>query len=131
MPYCPDCGNQHDDNSQFCNQCGRKFNSSKEPHSSSTIMAPVFNNQIHPPPPPPTQPISINVVSNNINSNSNVNNTNNTLGTQCSNCGFLTDSHARRICGTTALIWCMATTLMTGGLILCIGLDKFDSCKDT
>lgn len=73
------------------------------------------------------QSIVVNTTSNNTNNNtnSNINTNNNTNGTECSHCGMLTGNYARRVHGKCSLIWCLSLTLLTGGLIFCVGSNHF------
>jgi len=73
--------------------------------------------------------INVNSVNTNTNTNTNVNN--NTKTSTCNECNYLTADYAQKICGRSSFLWCLSLTLLTGGLILCIGCDEFDRCKDT
>ena len=76
------------------------------------------------------KPTNINVISNNTNNNTNTN-VNGSAGDKCNTCNLFTVSYARKTHGTTSMIWCLALTFLTGGLIFCLGCDQFERCKDT
>ena len=80
------------------------------------------------------KPTNINVITNSSNNNTNTNqntNVNGSAGDKCDSCNLFTVSYARKTHGTTSLIWCLALTFLTGGLIFCLGCNQFERCKDT
>lgn len=62
LKYCPQCGNQLNEGSAFCSECGCKLeqeDNSPEPVSASPSVSPPTTPPITPPPtPPPTTPVS-------------------------------------------------------------------------
>lgn len=90
-----------------------------------------------PPAPAPTPAPAITIVNTNTNTNQNqnqnqnVNQNTNVNGTRCDHCRGNTDNYIRRVCGTSSLLWCLGATILTGGLVLCLGgAGAFDRCKD-
>ncbi len=66
----------------------------------------------------------------NTNTNQNVNMSNNTDGSSCPYCKMLTANYAKKVHGKCSMIWCLTLTLLTGGLIFCLGTNMFEGCKD-
>lgn len=43
---------------------------------------------------------------------------------------MLTADYGRKTCGSSSMLWCLSLTVLTGGLILCLGCDIFERWKD-